>query len=165
MRTVGRLLLACWCLFGSALGSLGAAADPQPVARIEARSTTYLLVGLVHGETLSVHLSRLLDNSPVPDAQVSMLLRGREYPATAQVDGGYTVTAKELALPGSAVIEFRIAQSAVQETVRATLQTPEGSSKDDDKSLIRQYAWWILNFGICIGALMLYSRRSKNSES
>jgi hypothetical protein len=165
LRKAGRLLLACWCLYGSVIGGLAAAADAQPAARIEARSTTYLLVGLVHGETMSVHLSRLLDNSPVPDAQVSMLLRGREYPATAQLDGGYTVSAKELALPGSALVEFRIAQSAAQETMRATLQAPEGSSKDDDKSGIRQYAWWILNFGICIGALMLYSRRSKNSES
>lgn len=166
MKKAGRLLLACWCLYCSAIGVLGAAAaDPEPEARIEARSTTYLLVGLVHGESMSVHVSRLLDNTPVRDAQVTMLLRGREYPATAQVDGGYTVTAKELALPGSAAVEFRIARSAVQETLRATLQTSEGTSKDDDKSGIRQYAWWILNFGICIGALMLYSRRSKNAES
>jgi hypothetical protein len=158
--------LACWCLYCSAIGGLGAtAADPEPEARIEARSTTYLLVGLVHGESMSVHVSRLLDNSQVRDAHVTMLLRGREYPATAQIDGGYAMTAKELALPGSAVVEFRIAQSAVQETLRATLQTPAGLLKADDKSGIRQYAWWILNFGICIGALMLYNRRSKSSES
>jgi hypothetical protein len=158
--------LVLWCVCVSAIGGIGAAAaDPQADVRIEARSATYLLVGLVHGESMSVHLSRQLDNSPVRDARVTMLLRGREYPAIAQVDGGYALTAKELALPGSAALEFRIAQGGTQESLRATLQTPEGSVKDDDKSGIRQYAWWILNFGICIGALMLYSRRSKNSES
>lgn len=165
MRKTPIPALVLWCVCLSAIGGIGAAAaDPQPEARIEARSATFLLVGLVHGESMSVHVSRQLDNSPVRDARVTMLLRGREYPAIAQIDGGYTMNAQELALPGSAVVEFRIAQNGVQESLRATLQTPEGSAKDDDKSGIRQYAWWILNFGICIGALVLYSRRSKNSE-
>jgi len=159
LRPLVASLWLCWAAGGAA------AADTPTGPRIEARSASFLLVGVVHGESMSVHVSRLLDNSPVRDAQVTLLLRGREYPATAQVDGGYTIGAKDLALPGSAAIEFRIAQAGAQESVQATLQTAESGGKEDEKSGIRQYAWWVLNFGICIGALVLYSRRSKSSES
>jgi len=160
-----RALAASLWICGAAAGAVGAAAsDPPSETRIEARSASYLLVGLVHGESMNVHVSRLLDNSPVRDAQVTLLLRGREYPATAQVDGGYALDAKDLALPGSTAIEFRVVRGGTPESLHATLQTAEQSGKDDDKSGIRQYAWWVLNFGVCIGALVLYSRRSKNSE-
>jgi hypothetical protein len=161
LRALGAWFAICAASVG---GVRSAAADPPPEPRIEARSASYLLVGLVHGESMTVHVSRLLDNSAVRDAQLTLLLRGREYPATSQVDGGYAVDAKDLALPGSAVLEFRVVQGGAAENLRATLQTPE-RGKEDDKSLIRQYAWWVLNFGVCIGALMLYSRRSKKSES
>ncbi len=161
-----RLLLGAWCVCWSAGGGIAAAAaEPAGEPRIEARSASYLLVGLVHGQSMSVHVSRLFDNAPVRDAQVTVLLRGREYPTTAQVDGGYTLTAEDLALPGSAAVEIRVAHGGKQESMHATLQTPEGAGKDEDKSGIRQYAWWVLNFGICIGALLLYSRRSKSPES
>ena len=29
---------------------------------------------------------------------------------------------------------------------------------------VRQYAWWILNFGVCIGALVLFQRRRKAAD-
>jgi hypothetical protein len=72
---------------------------------------------------MNLHVSRLLDNSPVRDAQVSVVVRGREYAATAQVDGGYTLSTPDLTLPGPAALEFRVTQGGTQESLRATLQS------------------------------------------
>lgn len=162
MRLVPVLLWVCW----SAVGGIGAAAaaDPSPEPRIEARSASYLLVGIVHGDSMNMHLSRILDNSPVRDAQVTVLLRGTAYPAIAQVDGGYAISAKDLMLPGSAAIEFQVTQGSERDSLRGTLQAPEAAGKNDDQNGIRQYAWWILNFGVCIGALVLFKRRRKAAD-
>lgn len=162
VRLVPVLLCVCW----NAVGGIGAAAaaDPVPEPRIEARSASYLLIGIVHGDSMNMHLSRILDNSPVRDAQVTVLLRGTPYPATAQVDGGYAISAKDLTLPGSAAIEFQVVQAGAQESLRSTLQAPEAAGKDDGPNGVRQYAWWILNFGVCIGALVLFQRRRKAAD-
>lgn len=166
MKHCLRLVIVSWCLCWGPADFRGAeAADPADTPRIEARSASYLLVGLVHGDSMNLHVSRLLDNTPVRDAQVTVVLRGRTYPATAQVDGGYAVSAQDLTLPGAAAVEFQIAQGNVRESVHAELQASMRTTKEDGQSGIRQYAWWILNFGVCIGALVLYSRRSKKSES
>jgi len=162
VRLVPLLLCVCW----SAIGGIGAAAaaDPSPEPRIEARSASYLLVGIVHGDSMNMHLSRILDNSPVRDAEVSVLLRGTAYPAIAQVDGGYAISAKDLMLPGSAAIEVLVNQGSARESLRGTLQAPQAAGKGDDQNGIRQYAWWVLNFGVCIGALVLFKRRRKAAD-
>jgi hypothetical protein len=37
----------------------------------------------------------------------------------------------------------------------------DGGAKPDDKNGARQIWWWVLNFAVCIGFLMLFSRRRK----
>jgi hypothetical protein len=166
LKQAGRLVFPLLCVCWSVVGGIGAAAaaDAAPEPRIEVRSESLLLVGVVHGDSMNMHLSRVLDNSPVRDAQVTVLLRGTPYPATAQVDGGYAISAKDLTLPGSAAIEFQITQGRARESLRGTLQAPEAAVKNDDQNGIRQYAWWILNFGVCIGVLVLFQRRRKAAD-
>ncbi|MGH9561527.1 MAG: hypothetical protein ACRD3S_08735, partial [Terracidiphilus sp.] len=78
------------------------AAESGAPARIEARSADLLAVGLVHGDRMAIHLSRVIDNAPVRDAAVTVVLRGASHPTTAQSDGSYTLQTKDLALPGAA---------------------------------------------------------------
>ena len=54
----------------------GGSGEPPVSARMEARSEDLLAVGLVHGDRMSIHLSRLIDNAPVRDAAVTVVLRG-----------------------------------------------------------------------------------------
>jgi hypothetical protein len=136
------------------------AAAPDAAPRIELRSADYLLVGLVHGDTLNLRLSRASDNAPVTDAVLTAALRGVSYPLIAQADGSYSFAAKDLSLPGPAGIEFRIARGQGQDTLHGTLQVPI-PPKEDDKSSFRQNAWWVLNFAVCIAAYWLFMRRRK----
>lgn len=169
------VILGCLALWtapalvaGAATVAAVAADDAAPV-RVEARSTHYFVVALVRGETMNIHVSRLLDNAAVRDATVVATLRGSSYPATALADGGYSIKAKELSLPGSAEIDLLVSRGTDREHLTFTLNnvppTPKAEDKDKDKNSVRQIGWWILNFAVCIGFLMLVARRRKAAES
>jgi len=113
---------------------------------------------------MTIHLSRLLDNAPVRDAAVTVALRGATYPATAEADGSFTLQSKDLTLPGKAAVEFQVAQAAVRETLKGTLQVAGGAGQSNDKNSARQLWWWVLNFAVCIGFLWLISRRRKSGQ-
>jgi hypothetical protein len=141
-----------------------AAENPPPGARVEARSADLVTVGLVHGDRMSIHISRTLDNAPVRDAVVAVLLRGASHPTVAEADGSYTLVDPGLKLSGAAAVEFQITQGSARETLKGTLDVAAtAAAGTDGKSQARQYWWWALNFGVCIGFLMLLSRRKKKA--
>lgn len=142
-----------------------AAAEPNALARIEARSSSFLAVGVVRDDTMNVHVSRLLDNSPVRDAVVTVSLRGTAHPTSAQIDGSYSFQAKELRLPGSASFEIRVAQGVAQEKMSGALKIAGNSDNAPKKNTARQLWWWVLNFAVCIGFMMLISRRRKATQN
>jgi hypothetical protein len=151
------LPLACLLL---AFGAQLARADAAP-ARVEARSKSYLIVGVVQGDKMNLHLSRLLDNSPVSDATIEVALRALKLAAVAQVDGSYQVGSPELAAAGPAVVAFTVSLHGEVEKMSGELQVPEARKSLADNGQARQMLWWVLNFAVCIGFLVLYSRRSK----
>ncbi len=149
-----------WLAGALALAAPAAAApDPAQGARVEARSSALLAVGTVHGERMTIHLSRLADNAPVRDAVVRVTLRGTVHSTTAETDGSYSLQAPELSLPGAAAVRFDVALGAGHDQLDGTLQVAEAAVKPDAGNNSRQLAWWVLNFAVCIGALILWRRR------
>ena len=141
-----------------------AAGEPSAPARIEARSAELLAVGLVHGDRMTIRLSRLIDNAPVRDAAVTVVLRGVAHPTTAETDGSFTLQTPDLRLPGAAAVEFDVTQAAARDSLKGTVQVPGGAGEPEDKNSARQLWWWVLNFAVCIGFLWLYSRRRKAAQ-
>jgi hypothetical protein len=137
-----------------------AAAPP----RIEARSADLVVVGVLQGETLTIHVSRLLDNAPVRDAAVAVTFRGGNYPTVAQVDGGYKLQARELAVPGTTAMEFRVSGGGIEEQLTGTLQVAADNDGSDNSGSVRQLGWWVLNFAVVGGFLVLLARRKKRAE-
>lgn len=147
------------------LASLGCAqAAAIPPARVEARSQDLITVGVVQNDRMSIHISRLLDNAPVRDAVVAVLLRGGLHPTVAEADGSYTLVDPQLQLSGAAAVEFQITRGAAHESLKGRLDIAAPAAGGDEKSQARQYWWWALNFGVCIGFLVLLSRRKKKAE-
>ncbi|MDB6082993.1 MAG: transporter [Gammaproteobacteria bacterium] len=144
------------------MATMPAAADDPPVAsRVEARSADMLAVGIVHGDHMAIRLSRSIDNAPVHDAALAVLLRGAVHPTVAEADGSYSLRTKDLEVPGSASIEFQVVQGQARESLKGALLIAGGSPKPEEKNSARQLWWWVLNFAVCIGFLMLLSRRRK----
>jgi hypothetical protein len=167
MRERPSFVRAC-VLAASALAATVFAAAPAesaPPARIEARSADLLAVGLVQDGRMTIHLSRVIDNAPVRDAVVTVVLRGTSHPATAETDGSYTLQSKDLTLPGAAAVEFEVAEAGGQQSLKGTLQVAAAGGKSGDENSARQLGWWVLNFAVCIGFLWLISRRRKSAQS
>ncbi len=146
----------------SAAQSAGAA---PPAARVEAHSATLLAVGIVHGDRMAIHLSRSIDNAPVRDAVVTVVLRGTVHPTTAEADGSYSLKTRDLGIPGPAAAVFQVAENGVREELKGTLDVADPAGKSEDKNSARQYGWWVLNFAVCIGFLLLLSRRRKAASA
>ena len=146
-----------------ALALLAASAQTrgaEPAApRVEARSADLLAVGVVHDDKMSIHVSRSADNAPVHDAAISVVLRGITYAAVAEADGSYSFQAKDLTLPGAAIVEFQVTEGAVHESLKGTLEVAGAAQQSDNQSNARQLWWWVLNFAVCFGILWLISRR------
>jgi hypothetical protein len=160
-RTVAALSLI-------AAAAASAAADSVPPAdlhRVEARSADLFAVGLVRADRMTIHLSRSIDNAPVRDAVVTVMLRGNAHPAIAEVDGSYSLQTPDLTLPGAVAVEFQVVQAAGRQSLKGMLQIEPGAAQPEDKNSARQLWWWVLNFAVCIGFLWLISRRRKNSTS
>ena len=140
----------------------GAAArgeESAPPPRVEARSSDLLAVGTVHAARMTIHLSRLVDNAPVRDAALSVVLRGTAHPAVAEADGSYSVQSEDLRLPGTAAVQFEVTRGADREVLAGTLEAGARPGQSAAKGSTRQLGWWVLNFAVCIGFLWLWSRR------
>jgi hypothetical protein len=61
-------------------------------------------------------------------------------------------------------LEFQVIQGTTRHDLKGTLLTADGVAKADDKNSARQLWWWVLNFAVCIGFLLLISRRRKASR-
>jgi hypothetical protein len=124
-----------------------------------------LAVGVVHDDKMSIHISRLVDNAPVRDAVVTVILRGIVHPTTAEADGSYSLQTKDLALPGTAAVDFQVGQGAAKESLKGTLDIGSAPGQSDDRSNnSRQLWWWVLNFAVCGAAVWLFSRRHKAAK-
>ena len=141
------------------------APDAPAVSRVEARSADLLAVGMVCGDTMSIHVSRVADNAPVRDAAITVLLRGTAHAATAETDGSYSLQTKDLLLPGAAAVEFQVSQGAARASLKGTLDVADAHGQTDDKNNARQLWWWVLNFAVCFGVLWLISRRRKAAQT
>ena len=136
-----------------------ATGDSNQAARIEARSADLLAVGTVRGSRMTIHVSRILDNAPLRNAVVTVVLRGMPHPATAEADGSYSIETPDLSLPGAAAVQFKVVQGPASEELNGTLRIDDAAGPAEDKNGARQFGWWILNFAVCIGVLWLWRRR------
>ncbi len=157
------------CAAGGILGLLLLPAAAQAaVARVEAQSADLFAVGVVDADHMVIRLSRRVDNAPLHDAAVNVVLRGATYPTTAQADGSYLLQAPDLTLPGAAAVQFQVVQSTGSESLEGTLGSGAPAvavpGPDREKNGSRQLWWWALNFGVCIGFLWLWSKRKKPAE-
>jgi hypothetical protein len=147
-----------------AVAAAAGAADAPVYPRVEARSSDLLAVGVVRGDTMSIHISRIADNAPVKDAVILVILRGVSHPTTAETDGGYSLLSKDLTLPGAAAVDFRVTQGSSQQSLKGTLEIGAAGGEPEDKNSARQLWWWVLNFTVCGLAFWLFSRR-KSAKS
>jgi hypothetical protein len=148
----------------AALAPAWAADAPAPV-RVEARSGGLMAVGVVHDDSMSIHVSRIADNAPVRDAVITVVLRGTPHPTRAETDGSYSLQTPDLKLPGAAAVDFQISEGSSHQSLQGTLDVGGAGRATDDRNANRQLWWWVLNFSVCGAAVWLFSRRRKAAKT
>lgn len=78
------------------------------VARVEAASDLFELVGTLKGDKLTLHLDRYASNEPVSGAQIEVESGPIKATAIAEAAGLYSVQASGLAEPGSHALVFTV---------------------------------------------------------
>jgi hypothetical protein len=164
-RLLAFLVLAVTAAAAPAAWAAEAPAGAPALPRVEVRSADLWAVGVVQDDKMSIHLSRLIDNAPVRDAAISVVLRGTAHSATAESDGSYSLQTKDLTLPGPAAVEFQVGFGAARESLKGTLDIGRAAGQTDDRNSARQLWWWVLNFAVCFGVLWLISRRRKAAQT
>ncbi|HEX3602958.1 MAG TPA: hypothetical protein VHU43_02625 [Steroidobacteraceae bacterium] len=148
----------------TAFGPASWAADVPALARVEARSSDLLAVGVVHDDRMSIHVSRTADNAPLRDAVITVVLRGTAHPTTAEADGSYSLQTPDLKLPGAAAVDFQISEGSARASLKGTLDVAAAGGAADGRNANRQLWWWVLNFAVCGAAVWLFSRRRKAAK-
>ncbi len=161
MRVLVRAAVGCAVVCALPASMPSQAADGGAPARVEARSDDLLAVGIAHDDRMSIHVTQMNDNAPVQGAVLTVRLRGSVHPTVAEADGSYTLQTPELRLPGPASLQFQVKQGDALHELTGTLLVAAGAAVPEDKNGSRQLWWWVLNFSVCIGFLMLISRRRK----
>ena len=74
-------------------------------------------------------------------------------------------SAKDLTLPGEAAMGFEVTEGRQHESLKGAFKSNAAAEEPQDRGSARQLWWWALNFGVCAGFLVLWSRRRKKADS
>jgi membrane fusion protein, heavy metal efflux system len=100
---------------------IGPAASP----RASAQSDLFELVGVAHGQTLTIFLDRFADNAPVTDATIEVEVNGETLRAEPMADGSYRIAASWIATPGHHDLVITVLAGQQSDLLTAKLDVPE----------------------------------------
>jgi hypothetical protein len=164
MAGVTRRLVAILIAVSTATGLAGAQTP------VDARFAPYAHSALVSVEaatlapdSLTLRIRRTAGAAAVAPLQVAATVQGRDLPVTANTDGTWTVTLKDLRGKPPGELDLLISHDGIRELLTGTLTAPTaGTASASAAGLLRdhkQLAWWILNIAIVLIAAIAISRR------
>ena len=121
------------------------------VARVEAQSDLFEIVGVVENGAMTLFLDRFATNDPVTDAKIDLEVGAVKGSAQANPDGTYSFKHAALTQPGQFPVTFTVTAGTdndllAGELVLADPATAKGGASDNP---LRKRGWW------GVGALLL----------
>jgi hypothetical protein len=121
------------------------------VARVEAQSDLFEIVGVVENGAMTLFVDRFATNDPVTGAKIDLEVGPVKGSAQANPDGTYSFKHAALAQPGQYPVTFAVTAGAdsdllAGELVLADLAAAKAGASAD---LLRKRGWW------GVGALLL----------
>lgn len=114
-------------------------------------------------DALTLRIRHAADHSAVVPLQVEAAAAGRDLPVTANTDGTFTVSLRDMKGTPPARLDLLISHDGIREFISGTLPAPAvGTTSGSAAGLLRdhkQMAWWILNIAIVLIAAIAISRR------
>jgi hypothetical protein len=154
--------LAVTLLAGMGSGRAAAPADERFAPLAHSAQLT-VDAAMLAPEALTLRIRHAADQSALaPASQIEVRAQGRTLGVTANSDGTWSVSLKELGGKPPGTLDLVIGHDGIRELLSGALAPPAAGAANAAASLVRdhkQLAWWILNIAIVLIAAIAISRR------
>jgi hypothetical protein len=138
---------------------------PPPVIPV-AHSALLTIDATRSDDTLDLHIKHAGNGIPIDGQNVTVSVDGKSQPVTAASDGTFALSTKDLAGDGERQLDIVVAHDGIREILTGKVLIPKASSTTSDLwKDHQQMAWWILNIGVVLVAVMAFSRRSSKAAA
>jgi hypothetical protein len=165
MKTTSRLALwIATVVVASVDAPHATAADtaPPPTPIPVAHSALLTINATVTPDGLALHVLHAGNQIPIDGRDVTVSVDGKSQPVTAQPEGTFLLSTKELGADGERQLDITVAHDGIREILTGKITVPKAVSVTDLWHDHRQMAWWVLNFAIVLIAALAFSRRSSS---
>ena len=130
-------------------------------AALVARSALLTLTASPADHALSLQIARVSDHRPVGGpGNVSVTLDGHALPITAQSDGSWLVSTRNQSA-GAHSLDVVVAHDGIRELLTGTVTVKQHRGALDVLQGHGMFAWWVLNIGVVLIAVLVISRRRR----
>lgn len=146
-----------------------AAAEPT-LARFEAASDQFELVGVLDGRQLTLFLDRAADNSPVKDAALEIDFAGKAVPVKAMGDGTFEATLAADPQEGEHPVSATVVAGQASDLLAAELHIHEsahaGAAESGGASAMSPWLKWALPglVLVLVAAGLIFIQRHKHAR-
>lgn len=157
---------AAWCGEGHDHGDAAPATSGPVLPRFAAVSERFELVGVLHGQRLTLYLDRADDNSPVTGAQIELEIAGRKFKAVKHGADEFEVVLTEVPKPGLLPITATVSAGTDTDLLAGELDIHEAAHSNEAAHLHswQAYAAWVMGGVAALAALFIVGRRLLSSR-
>jgi hypothetical protein len=143
------------------------AADPAPPpapAIPVAHSALLTIDATPTDDGLALHIKHAGNQIPIDGRDVTLSVDGKSQPVTAAPEGTFLLATKDLGGDGERQLDIVVAHDGIREMLTGKITLPKVGSTLDLWRDHKQMAWWVLNVGVVLIAVMAFSRRQSKPE-
>lgn len=171
MKTTSRLVL--WIAVTTLIVALLAAGGP--LAHAAGPTATPAVIPIAHSalltidatatdEGLALHIKHAGNQIPIDGRDVTVSVDGKKQPVTAEPEGTFLLSTKELGGDGEQQLDITVAHDGIREILTGKVTLPKTGMTTDLWRDHKQMAWWILNIAIVLIAALAFSRRGSSAS-
>jgi hypothetical protein len=172
MKTTSRLALCIPTLTLAAIAAVGArpacAADTPAAATAApipvAHSALLTINATPTQDGLALHILHAGNQIPIDGRDVTVSIDGKDQPVTAEPEGTFLFSTKDLDSNGERQIDITVAHDGIREILTGKIALPKASAASSLWSDHKQMAWWVLNIVIVLIAATAFSRKKPKKQ-
>jgi hypothetical protein len=138
---------------------------PPPVISV-AHSALLTIDATRNGDLLELHVKHAGNNVPIDGQNVTVSVDGKNQTVTPEPEGTFALSTKDLPGDGERQLDIVVGHDGIREILTGKITLPKASSVAGDLwHDHQQMAWWVLNIGVVLVAVMAFSRRSSKAAA
>jgi hypothetical protein len=151
---------------GAGLPALAADPVPPPPPVVPVAHSALLTIDATPAAgNLALHIKHAGNQIPIDGRDVTVSVDGKSLPVTAEPEGTFVLSTKDLAGDGERQLEIVVAHDGIREILSGKITLPKAAVTLDLWRDHKQMAWWVLNIAVVLVAFVAFSRRSSKAAA